>query len=145
MNALININPEYALLLFPVLALVVFIGVQRNKDIGYNKIRARIKHRVPLSDTEYGSAYPKSQTGLAIEIRSMLADYLGINRHQVYASDELSDDLGFRYCDELALVEFVMNVEQKFTVHIPDDRMSGNLVRVQDLVEIISELQSRTS
>lgn len=73
------------------------------------------------------------------QINDILKDTLYIDEAELIDDASLSDDLGM---DSLDSVEFVMEIEKKFNIYIPDENIEkvNTLGEVYTLVEkIISE------
>ncbi len=68
------------------------------------------------------------------EVRSALADHLGVDENEITEDSKLVDDLG---ADSLDLVELTMDLEEKFDIKIPDEDVS-KLVDVKSIVEYVS-------
>ncbi|MDJ0868962.1 MAG: acyl carrier protein [Myxococcota bacterium] len=57
------------------------------------------------------------QPALAQRVRDLIAERLGIERHQAQAEVSILEDLG---ADSLDVVEMVMALEQTFDLEVPD-------------------------
>ena len=55
---------------------------------------------------------------LAVQIRQLVAEKLGVDRTQVTPQASILDDLG---ADSLDVVELVMAIEESFDIEIPDE------------------------
>ncbi len=67
------------------------------------------------------------------EIKSLIAETLGVDEDQVTPEANLIDDLE---ADSLAIVELHMEIEEKLGVKIPDEAIS-ELHTVQDVLNAI--------
>lgn len=72
---------------------------------------------------------------LLAKLRSRLADTLGVAAKQISA-ETLWNELG---ADSLDTVEFIMEAEEEFDVHIPDD----DAEQIQSLADLIRYLERR--
>ncbi len=70
-----------------------------------------------------------------IEIKNVIVDQLGVAPEKVQLSSTFVDDLG---ADSLDIVELVMEMEEQFSVEIPDDE-AEKLKSVQDVVSFIQK------
>ncbi len=68
------------------------------------------------------------------EVKSALAEHLGVDESEITEDSKLVDDLG---ADSLDLVELTMDLEEKFDIKIPDEDVS-KLVDVKSIVEYVS-------
>ena len=55
---------------------------------------------------------------LAIRIRSIVAEQLGVDAAEVTTEASILDDLG---ADSLDVVELVMTLEERFDIEVPDE------------------------
>lgn len=69
------------------------------------------------------------------KVKAIVADKLGVDEAKITESSSFVNDLG---ADSLDVVEFVMEVENKFEISIPDDAAS-QLLTVGDAVKYIDE------
>ena len=67
------------------------------------------------------------------KVQAIIVDKLGVAKDKVTADAKFVADLG---ADSLDVVEFVMEVESKFDITIPDEE-AGKLVTVGDAVKYI--------
>jgi len=67
------------------------------------------------------------------QVRDVIVDKLGVDAAKVTENASFVNDLG---ADSLDVVEFVMDVESKFGITIPDEQ-AGKLVTVGDAVKYI--------
>jgi len=72
------------------------------------------------------------------QVRDVIVDKLGVDAEKVTESASFVNDLG---ADSLDVVEFVMDVESKFGITIPDEQ-AGKLVTVGDAVKYIDSLKA---
>ena len=69
------------------------------------------------------------------KLKVMMEDQLGVAPDKVKLDSTLTDDLA---ADSLDLVELVMNIEEEFDIHIPDEE-AENISSVGDLVDFIKK------
>ncbi|MCL1902622.1 MAG: acyl carrier protein [Alphaproteobacteria bacterium] len=67
------------------------------------------------------------------QVCDVIADKLGVDKAKITETASFVNDLG---ADSLDVVEFVMEVESKFNITIPDEE-AGKLVTVGDAVKYI--------
>ncbi|MCL2737721.1 MAG: acyl carrier protein [Alphaproteobacteria bacterium] len=67
------------------------------------------------------------------QVQDVIAEKLGIEKAKITESASFVNDLG---ADSLDVVEFVMEIEAKFGITIPDEQ-AGKLVTVGDAVKYI--------
>ena len=67
------------------------------------------------------------------QVRDVIVDKLGVDPAKITPNASFVNDLG---ADSLDVVEFVMDVESKFGITIPDEQ-AGKLVTVGDAVKFI--------
>ncbi|MCL2369360.1 MAG: acyl carrier protein [Alphaproteobacteria bacterium] len=72
------------------------------------------------------------------QVRDVIVDKLGVDPVKVTDNASFVNDLG---ADSLDVVEFVMDVESKFGITIPDEQ-AGKLVTVGDAVKYIDSLKA---
>jgi len=70
-----------------------------------------------------------TDTGLALRVRSALAEYLKRDVTMIKPDDALRDDLGL---DSLTTIELLYRIEEEFDVEVPDVDLPG-LVTVADV------------
>ena len=59
---------------------------------------------------------------LAVKIRLLVAEQLGVEPNQVTPQASILDDLG---ADSLDVVELVMTIEENFDIEIPDEAIEA--------------------
>ncbi|MDR1207505.1 MAG: acyl carrier protein [Rickettsiales bacterium] len=67
------------------------------------------------------------------QVRDVIAEKLGVDKVKITETASFVNDLG---ADSLDVVEFVMEIESKFGITIPDEE-AGKLVTVGDAVKYI--------
>ena len=67
------------------------------------------------------------------QVRDVIADKLGADKAKITENASFVNDLG---ADSLDVVEFVMEIESRFGITIPDEE-AGKLVTVGDAVKYI--------
>jgi acyl carrier protein len=67
------------------------------------------------------------------QVKAIIVEKLGVNADEVKETSSFVNDLG---ADSLDVVEFVMEVEKKFDINIPDDE-AGKLDTVDKAVAYI--------
>ncbi len=67
----------------------------------------------------------------------LVVEQLGVSREEAVPEAAFIDDLG---ADSLDLVEFVMQLEERFDIKIPDD----DAEKIQTIADAISYIQERT-
>lgn len=67
------------------------------------------------------------------QVRDVIAEKLGVDKAKITETASFVNDLG---ADSLDVVEFVMEIESKFGITIPDEE-AGKLVTVGDAVKYI--------
>lgn len=70
------------------------------------------------------------------EVRTIVAEKLGIELEQVIASANFQSDLG---ADSLDIVELIMEFEQKFGIEISDEDAGNNIITVGDAISFIEK------
>lgn len=74
------------------------------------------------------------------EMKKVIVDKLGVKPEQVSEDKKFQEDLG---ADSLDIVEFVMELESKWNISIPDED-AGKLLTVGDAVKYVdSKLASK--
>lgn len=71
------------------------------------------------------------------QVRDVIVDKLGVDKAKITENASFVNDLG---ADSLDIVEFVMDIESKFGITIPDEA-AGKLVTVGDAVKFIDSLK----
>lgn len=69
------------------------------------------------------------------KVTSIIVDQLGVDKEEVTADANFTDDLG---ADSLDIVELVMAFEEEFGLEIPDED-AEKITRVKDAVAYIEE------
>lgn len=126
---------------------LVELNAQRKKaglsEIGlsnYEKRSSRVTTKALLEVFEAGESKGK-ETDLEIKVLVMLRDMLGLDHTDLYPkSQSLVDDLG---CDELDLVEVIMEIEKEFDLSISDDKVDRTRT-VQDLIDLVVSEKGRS-
>ncbi|MCL2338728.1 MAG: acyl carrier protein [Proteobacteria bacterium] len=67
------------------------------------------------------------------QVRDVIAEKLGVDKAKITEGASFVNDLG---ADSLDVVEFVMEIESKFGITIPDEE-AGKLVTVGDAIKYI--------
>ncbi len=67
------------------------------------------------------------------EVKKAIADHLGVELGSIKEDSKLIDDLG---ADSLDLVELTMDLEEKFSIKIPDEDL-GKLTDVKNVVDYV--------
>lgn len=70
------------------------------------------------------------------EVRTIVAEKLGIELEQVIDSANFQSDLG---ADSLDIVELIMEFEQKFGIEISDEDAGNNIITVGDAISFIEK------
>jgi acyl carrier protein len=70
------------------------------------------------------------------KVQEMLAEQLGVSADSITEDKEIVKDLG---ADSLDVVEMLMNLEETYSVSIPDDK-AMEIKTVGDVVKAIDEL-----
>jgi len=76
----------------------------------------------------------KSQDEIFQELRSIIADQLGVKPEEVTMDSSFTDDLG---ADSLDIVELIMALEEEFGLEIPDED-AEKIVTVGDAVDYVA-------
>ncbi len=76
----------------------------------------------------------KSQDEIFQELRSIIADQLGVKAEDVTMDSSFTDDLG---ADSLDIVELIMALEEEFGLEIPDED-AEKIVTVGDAVDYVA-------
>lgn len=76
----------------------------------------------------------KSQDEIFQELRSIIADQLGVKPEDVTMDSSFTDDLG---ADSLDIVELIMALEEEFGLEIPDED-AEKIVTVGDAVDYVA-------
>jgi acyl carrier protein len=71
------------------------------------------------------------------KLQSIVSNQLGINKEDVVASADFTNELG---ADSLDVVELVMAFEEEFEIEI-DDEVAGEMATVQDALDYIEKNQ----
>lgn len=69
------------------------------------------------------------------KLKTIIVDQLGVNEENVTMEATFVDDLA---ADSLAIVELIMNIEEKFDLEIPDND-TEKIVTIGDVVKYIEE------
>lgn len=72
------------------------------------------------------------------KLQSIVSNQLGINKEDVVASADFTNELG---ADSLDVVELVMAFEEEFEIEI-DDEVAGEMSTVQDAVDYIGKAKA---
>ena len=67
------------------------------------------------------------------EVTSLMAQRFGVEEDKITAESKIAEDLG---ADSLDVVDLLMDIEDKFTVSVPDEDIPS-LVTVGDVVSYI--------
>ena len=67
------------------------------------------------------------------EVASLMAQRFGVEEDKITAESKIAEDLG---ADSLDVVDLLMDIEDKFTVSVPDEDIPS-LVTVGDVVSYI--------
>lgn len=68
------------------------------------------------------------------KLKVMIVEQLGVSEDKIKLESTFTDDLA---ADSLDLVELIMNIEEGFEIHIPDEA-AEELSCVEDLVKYIA-------
>ena len=60
--------------------------------------------------------------GIELQVRSILAEQLGVDVSELLPESSILDDLG---ADSLDVVELVMSLEEAFDIEVPDEDVEG--------------------
>jgi len=72
---------------------------------------------------------------VAVRVKKIVAEHLGVEEEKVTENASFIDDLG---ADSLDTVELVMAFEEEFGCEIPDDS-AEKILSVKDAIDFISE------
>ena len=67
------------------------------------------------------------------KLKSVIAEVLNVDPNEITMDSTFADDLG---ADSLDVVEMLMNLEEEFSVTVPDEE-AVNIKTVQDVVDLI--------
>ena len=70
---------------------------------------------------------------VAIKVKAIIIDKLGVDEGEVTDSASFTNDLG---ADSLDTVELIMEFEKEFDIQIPDDK-AENIATVKDAISFI--------
>ena len=70
---------------------------------------------------------------VAIKVKAIIIDKLGVDEAEVTDSASFTNDLG---ADSLDTVELIMEFEKEFDIQIPDDK-AENIATVEDAISFI--------
>ncbi len=59
---------------------------------------------------------------IEVQVRSILAEQLGLDAGEIHPESSILDDLG---ADSLDVVELVMSLEEAFDIEVPDEDVEG--------------------
>ncbi|MFN0201876.1 MAG: acyl carrier protein [Bacteroidia bacterium] len=72
---------------------------------------------------------------IAIKVKAIIVDKLGVEESEVVATASFANDLG---ADSLDTVELIMEFEKEFNINIPDDA-AEKITTVGDAIKYIEE------
>lgn len=72
------------------------------------------------------------------QLSDVAVEVLGVDRGLVSASASFKDDLD---ADSLDLVEFVMALEERFSISVPEDRLEG-ITTVGEAADLVLAMQA---
>ena len=75
---------------------------------------------------------------IAEKVKSIIVDKLGVAEAEVTPEATFAQDLG---ADSLDTVELIMQLEQEFDVHIPEDE-ANKIATVGDAIKFIEDAQA---
>jgi acyl carrier protein len=100
---------------------------------------AHMAGRPALSETEFGKRYFTSDKAeIAAKLRIILRDHLDVDLSQMQPLDRFVEDLRMDALDSMSTVEFVIDVEQKFGIKIPDSA-AEKMRTFQEVVDYVVE------
>ncbi len=70
------------------------------------------------------------------KLKVIIAEELGVDKDEINADSDLSDDLG---ADSLDAVELIMAIEEEFDIEI-DDASATKIKTVQDIIDFLEDL-----
>jgi len=70
------------------------------------------------------------------KLKDIIAEELGVDKDEINADSDLSDDLG---ADSLDAVELIMAIEEEFDIEI-DDASATKIKTVQDIIDFLEDL-----
>ena len=76
-----------------------------------------------------------SENEIFEKLKGMIVEQLGVSEERIKLDSTLTDDLA---ADSLDLVELIMNIEEEFGIHIPDEA-AEEISSVEDLVKFIAK------
>jgi acyl carrier protein len=89
--------------------------------------------RVATPPTSVQGRSYKSRAEVDKAVQSLVVEQLGVDVEEVKPNSSLVDDLG---ADDLDLVEFVMSVEERFSIEIPDEA-ADKMLRESDVTDYV--------
>jgi acyl carrier protein len=135
-----------------VVALLAMIGVPiylSEKRVKKKKMEEAFAGRQPLDERTFYERYFQSAgvpADVAIRVRRILEDELGVDLSRLTADDDFTRNLSFFWeYDSLTDVEVVMRIEEEFDIKISDEE-AGKAHTVGNLVDLVwHKLGQRTA
>lgn len=75
------------------------------------------------------------------QLTDVAVEVLGVNRELVSESASFKDDLD---ADSLDLVEFVMALEERFSISVPEDRLEG-ITTMGEAADLVLSMQGASA
>jgi acyl carrier protein len=131
--------PGYVYYILVACVIVAGVFIMRHID---PRIR-RIKNRPHLSDEDFAKAFPPQQKEIALKVRQLIAEQLGLDLTLIRPTDNLPEDLGVgTWLDDLAGVELILKVDEAFDIRI-NNYEAENVMTVSDLIVLVASKPAR--
>jgi acyl carrier protein len=99
---------------------------------------AHMEGRPSLTPDEFGRHYfPPDQAAIAAEVRTIFARHIPVDVSQAHPDDAVVEDLRMDALDSMSTVEFVIELEERFKIAIPDSTAEA-MRTLRDITDFIS-------
>lgn len=103
--------------------------------------RRALRHmqgRKPLPDDDFGRQFfPPNRAQVAARLRQILSLHVALDLSRLHPDDKLVEDIRMDSLDSVSTVEFIVDVEKKFGVVIPD-AAAQQMRSLRDVVEYVA-------
>ena len=117
------------------------VAVSAHDRANRRRAEALLATRPSLNPGDFGRAYfPESErrASLASEVREVLAKHLPYALDGLAADDAFVEDLRMDELDSMSTVEFILALEDRLKVKIPD-AVAGSIRTFRDLVDYLDQ------
>ncbi|MCX6895631.1 MAG: acyl carrier protein [Verrucomicrobia bacterium] len=103
------------------------------------RARAHMAGRPALSDSEFGKQhFPPDRSEVAAKLRQILRHHISVDLSQMHPDDRFIEDLRMDALDSLSTVEYVIEIEEKFSIKIPNEA-AEKMATFQSVVDYVAE------